>query len=44
MEGAKKELEKYLALEPEGENAEMAKNLLEHLDKKYSKIKGPILR
>lgn len=34
MEGAKKELEKYLALEPEGENAEMAKNLLEHLDKK----------
>lgn len=34
MEGAKRELEKYLALEPEGENAEMAKNLLEHIDKK----------
>lgn len=31
MQGAKMELEEYLALEPEGENADMAKNLLSHL-------------
>jgi Tfp pilus assembly protein PilF len=33
MEGAKKELEKYLALDPEGENAETAKEFLVHIKK-----------
>jgi tetratricopeptide (TPR) repeat protein len=32
--GAKKELEKYLELEPDGENAQVAKAVLEHINKK----------
>jgi hypothetical protein len=33
MGGAKKELETYLALDPEGENAKTAKAILDHLNK-----------
>jgi len=36
MEGAKKELETYLALDPGGENAKTAKAILDHLNKRAS--------